>query len=232
MRTKMYYQTVLLLTIGATMFGCAQPHVTLRRTNLQELRQTAPSVAAAYRERIERLGETENPVFEAAVSEAGGEPIKIYGIRERGSGVDRPDLMVLRFPIVQQGDRTLLRFEVPDPKNPSDVRRQPPEVLLDLRQGRHVVLWCEGILRAPSASPCVKRIDGSIRTILSVTVPQGEEGLWFSWNLHYDQSAAPGYHLDASGFHTGLSWPIWFNDRGEPGRVEVPANVGLVGSTP
>jgi hypothetical protein len=214
------------------MFGCAQPHVVLRRTNLQELQQTAPSVAAIYRERIERWGDADNPLYEAAISGASDEPIKIYGIRDTRQSVDSPDLMVLRFPIVRQGKKTLLRFEVPDPRNPTDARREPPEVLLDLRHGRHVVLWCEGILLTPSGSPCVRRIDGSVRTVLSLTVPQGEQGLWFSWNLHSDPSEAPGYHLVASGFNTGLSWPIWFNDRGEPGQVEVPAKIGLEGSTP
>lgn len=232
MNTKTCSQVMLLLAIGATMLGCAKPHVVLRRTSFEELQQTAPAIAAAYRGRIDRVGDTDNPFYETIISGASDRPIKVYGILDTRQGVERPDLMVLRFPIVQQDDRAILRFEAPDPNNPTDVRREPPEVLVDLRQGRHVVLWCEGIVRGPSGSPCVKRIDGSERTVLSVMVPQGEQGLWFSWNLHSDPSEAPGYHLDATGFHTGLSWPIWFNDKGEPARVEVPAQVRLAGSAP
>jgi hypothetical protein len=132
--------------------------------------------------------------------------------------------MVLRFPIVQQGGRTLLRFDPVDSNNRSDIHRVPPGVLVDLRAGRHVVLWCEGILQRQSASPCVKRIDGGVRTVLEMKVPQGESGLWFSWNLHDDSSEDPGYHLVATGIDTARSWPIWFDAAGAPSRTEVPVD--------
>ena len=225
-----YVAKVIAPVIGVIMcsLGCSRlPQVLIRPISLAEL-ASIPNVAAAYHERIETLGPRAGPIYMVTIEGDAGHRLVVYGFKEMDSGIDRPDLLVLRYPIVQDRTGTILRYQLPDHQKPGVdwlLLEESPEVLVDVRPGRANILWCEGVAPDVGLSPCVKALGGSVRTVLCLSSPEGEGVLWLHWILHADTNKLPAYHLGVYGSNTGERWPVWFNEHAEVVRIEVPAKI-------